>query len=217
MNRRNVFAGSDWLLAAVVGVLLWVGTTVAVGQQLPSQQTTGSAAAPAEAGTTTSPGGEGDPSAKPEGVASSAESAPTSGSAEWTAQTRLYKIARIEIPANSVHRNNDKINMPPSLYVVIRKNGSLIGEESEDMRGWSVEYSDEARNSWEIAGNESDSYVIELWDDQWTVDNQILTIANLHASDFSKPIVEQVQGAQKGVVFTFKEIPMASDGEERDE
>lgn len=121
-----------------------------------------------------------------------------------------YRIVRVVIPTDSPLRGDIRLNHPPDLYVVVKKDGKVIGTSGSN-EGWEVEYNaTKTKNRFEIETSDTVSYTIELWSyNHWSRDNQVLSITGLKAADFANPIIEHwsaIDAKERATRIEFKRV-----------
>jgi len=122
----------------------------------------------------------------PGGVPSTAPSAAATSAAS-------YRIKSVIIPPDSAWRQDNALNHPPSIYIVVKKDGTQIGDDSDHVRGWEVEFPENSEDYYWIDGDDSTSYTVEVWDHHnWSSDQMIVSIIKLKMQDFEKPIHEHL-------------------------
>jgi len=120
----------------------------------------------------------------------------------------IYLIESIEIPVgNPIRRITN-----PKLYVQLEKNGVKIGE-TEVTQGWHVHFRDCKAHRFAISNNNTDKYLIKVWQDNWFWygDELLLSIGSLNAKSFQKEIKEKGDvgvpvTAGRLVIVNFKKI-----------
>jgi hypothetical protein len=100
-----------------------------------------------------------------------------------------YQVVNVDIPENSATRKFDKIKWPPALYLVIKQNGTELGK-TDSVRGWSVDYAFKTKNQFPIRHQENMRYSIEIWDDGFWGDTNIINFTQVSGTEFDL-VVEQ--------------------------
>ena len=104
---------------------------------------------------------------------------------------RHFRLVCVRVPAESPLRNLLTINHPPKAYLILKRNGVRVGGCSSVVEGWEADFPEnEACNVWEIELGSNARYSIELWDDNWGFDDQILSIIELRGESFQNVIRE---------------------------
>lgn len=104
-----------------------------------------------------------------------------------------YRIKSVTIPPDSAQRKNPKLSQPPTLYVIVKKDGEQIGQSSDSVTGWEVEFPKHECDYYWIDGDDSTSYSVEVWDHfDIETDSMVTSVIHLKKKDFAAPILEHL-------------------------
>ena len=86
-----------------------------------------------------------------------------------------FRVVGCSVGEDAPARSNEDINNPPTLYVIVKKD-DVATMTSAKKTGWDVELADGVRNELIVERPKKSEYYFEVWDDQWSGDERVVSI-----------------------------------------
>jgi len=101
------------------------------------------------------------------------------------------RLVNVTIPPDSPLRLSSAISKPPSLYVELHENGTLIGTSSVAGTSWQPDYPDTKENRWIVKTDAKSRYLIKVWDSNWGPDDLAFDIAGTKGHELKGVLYER--------------------------
>jgi len=106
------------------------------------------------------------------------------------------RLVNVTIPPDSRLRNSSAISKPPSLYVELHENGTLIGTSTVADTSWQPDYPDRKANCWKVKTDAKSRYLIKVWDSNWGADDLAFDIAGCKGHELKGILYERGSAAE---------------------
>ena len=91
---------------------------------------------------------------------------------------------------------DSNLNDPPKLYVIVKKGDAAI-MTSTAKKGWNVEFANGVQNEFIVDSSDKSEYCLEVWDDQWSGDEKVVSIVPVTRKLLYERIPENKAGGEK--------------------